>query len=509
MIPPSAPSGNRTDLDWRVELSDAGSKVRQPGPGVPRASTLGQEMTHPDLFLAEPSLRDLPFYRTPGTAYHKPPEGNLGPEIGVNNNPNRSARDQTLHEVSHELARLNGWPRGGSPREFADGQPLAYLRLPGESPQDAYLRMLGERESNVVVKRAEMTQPELQAETPEQTMARSRGRFPPGPSIRLAFGKQRSLGDFDKLERQGFLREQARARQDQQAAKPVSDAIREQLSREDALGDKADKVALQAATLVQNMKAAGIGPNEIAAQLQHQFGTPVNPADVASGQGWWSVGASPAGGLRWTPEEKALLASLYQQGKSYADIAQGLKDSTGRDITNSTVSVRRRDFGIPARSSMQTMWPREANLMLAQLAEKGATTADMASQLSRAFGQGYTPRQIGQQIDRLRLGARDAPNAPGASWQPDAVALLTSPQAQGMTAQQLADLIYRETGQVTSKGAVLGKLDRLRAEKARQELAEDLARVKATTLRATGVPLTGWDALTPEDDWRRQRAPAF
>jgi hypothetical protein len=124
-------------------------------------------------------------------------------------------------------------------------------------------------------------------------MARSRGRFPPGPSIRLPFGKQRLLGDFDELERQGFLREHALARQDRQTAKPVCDAMREQLAREDALGDKADKVALQAATLVQNMKAAGMGPNEIAAQLQHQFGTPVSPADVASGEGWWIVGQRP------------------------------------------------------------------------------------------------------------------------------------------------------------------------------------------------------------------------
>lgn len=76
-----------------------------------------------------------------------------------------------------------------------------------------------------------------------------------------------------------------------------------------------------------------------------------------------------------------------------------------------------------------------------------------------------------------------------------------------MTAQQLAELIYRETGQVTSKGAVIGKLDRLRAEKARQALAEDLARAKTTTLRAGGVPLTGWEALMPEDDRRRQPAP--
>jgi hypothetical protein len=36
--------------------------------------------------------------------------------------------------------------------------------------------------------------------------------------------------------------------------------------------------------------------------------------------------------------------------------------------------------------------------------------------------------------------------------------------------------------------------------------AENLARVKGTTLRANCVPLTGWEALGPEDDWRRQLA---
>ena len=48
----------------------------------------------------------------------------------------------TLHELSHELARINGGARGGAPSEFADGGPLTYLRMPGESSHDAYLRML-------------------------------------------------------------------------------------------------------------------------------------------------------------------------------------------------------------------------------------------------------------------------------------------------------------------------------------------------------------------------------
>jgi hypothetical protein len=81
---------------------------------------------------------------------------------------------------------------------------------------------------------------------------------------------------------------------------------------------------------------------------------------------------------------------------------------------------------------------------------------------------------------------------------------LRSDRAAVLSAQQLADLIYRETGQVTTKGAVTGKLNRLREERMRQELAEDLAasRNRGTTLRAGGP--FGWDALLP-DEWRERQ----
>jgi hypothetical protein len=152
--------------------------------------------------------------------------------------------------------------------------------------------------------------------------------------------------------------------------------------------------------------------------------------------------------------------------------------------------------------------PREANLALAQAHACGGSAVTIAQQLNRQRGSSaYTPRLVGDQIDRLRLNpTRQSQSTVKESWQPDALALLTSPQAQGMTAQQLADLIYRETGQVTTKGAVTGKLNRLHAEKMRQQLAEDLARARATTLRTTGVPQTGWDALVPDDDWRKPKS---
>jgi hypothetical protein len=84
-----------------------------------------------------------------------------------------------------------------------------------------------------------------------------------------------------------------------------------------------------------------------------------------------------AGGLRWTPDEKALFANLYAH----------------REVTGSSVSVRRRDFDYPGLGRACKRCGRaRPTLLLAQLVEKGYTTADMASRLSNAFGQGYTPR---------------------------------------------------------------------------------------------------------------------
>jgi hypothetical protein len=64
-------------------------------------------------------------------------------------------------------------------------------------------------------------------------------------------------------------------------------------------------------------------------------------------------------------------------------------------------------------------------------------------------------------------------------------------------------IMMREQGvrserQVTSKGAVVGKLDQLRAEKARQELAEGLGEGKGYDVPRYRLPLD-WDALKPDD----------
>ena len=55
---------------------------------------------------------------------------------------------------------------------------------------------------------------------------------------------------------------------------------------------------------------------------------------------------------------------------------------------------------------------------------------------------------------------------------------------------------------VTSKCVVVDKLDRLRAEKARQELAEGPGEGKGHDVPRYRLPL-GWDALMP-DDWQHE-----
>jgi hypothetical protein len=102
----------------------------------------------------------------------------------------------------------------------------------------------------------------------------------------------------------------------------------------------------------------------------------------------------------------------------------------------------------------------------------------MSVQLSDKFGKGYTEDQVASQLETLGLvgSSRKLPGSATGEWQPDAVAILQSDRISGMSAAHVAKLIREETGQVTTKNAVIGKLNRLRQERQRAELAEDLAK---------------------------------
>jgi hypothetical protein len=157
--------------------------------------------------------------------------------------------------------------------------------------------------------------------------------------------------------------------------------------------------------------------------------------------------------------------------------------------------------GGPGRAPSD-LWPREANFGLAQMYKRGEQPADIAAKL----GNRYTEDQVVSQLEALGLvgSNRKLPSSAVGEWQPDAVKILQSDRINGMSAADVAKLIEEETGQVTTKNAVIGKLDRLRKSRARDELAEDLAKTK--NVKAAGLPLSSDDepshhsALQPRND---------
>jgi hypothetical protein len=122
---------------------------------------------------------------------------------------------------------------------------------------------------------------------------------------------------------------------------------------------KADKVALQAATLVQNMRPPAWADRRAAAASVRHAG---RPADVASEKGWWNVGQpqpiAPAPVPAATP-----------------------------------------------RVSLAELWPREANLALAQACARGGSTVTIAQQLNRQRG-----------LERLLHACRVACRGPQSRW---------------------------------------------------------------------------------------------
>jgi hypothetical protein len=144
------------------------------------------------------------------------------------------------------------------------------------------------------------------------------------------------------------------------------------------------------------------------------------------------------------------------------------------------------------------LWSRDVNLALAQMYKRGEQPADIAARL----GNRYTEDQVVSQLEALGIvgSNRKLPSSAVGEWQPDAMAILQSDRIKGMSAAQVAKLIEEETGQVTTKNAVIGKMYRLRQERQRAELAEDLAK-SGIKLRAVGVPASNSDAERRRRSW--------
>lgn len=173
-------------------LARSGSKPRDVGP---EASTLGEALTHKDLFAAYPDMPRIEFSRSGYNAggYYVPPTWNkfeerMMPEhMGVNRTQaNSSPHSVALHEGQHAVQHREGFQNGGSWRDF-DKDFIAAERARRAAAKDdggwtsvstydpsisdemiakqLYQRLAGEVEARAVQKRM--------AITPEQRRARA------------------------------------------------------------------------------------------------------------------------------------------------------------------------------------------------------------------------------------------------------------------------------------------------------------------------------------------------
>jgi len=218
--------------DWKVELSDAAARMT-PSYALPgQTTTLGRELTHPELFKAHPELRDMPFkwVEGQGGAFFPPVPSRIPGrsfpgmiQVGRNMEPGVQL-DVILHEVQHAVAAKNKFAAGGDARTvrqhfdampphirkeieleasmLREGKHPSYLGqkggpYPGMSQTQlenilAYRNIAGEVEARNVEKRIPLTPRERREQHPSTTED-----VPRGSQIDIRDGKvmrQQQLG---------------------------------------------------------------------------------------------------------------------------------------------------------------------------------------------------------------------------------------------------------------------------------------------------------------------------
>lgn len=186
---PNNPLEGRTfvgaDKKLRQEIDDSGSMYR----GVIAGNSAGEAIHHPELFSADPVLRDIKIREFKGSGGSFDPSGVGQINIGVGGGiPNSTV----LHELQHAIQQREGFARGGDMREsnvfaaFPEAE-LLYKKLMEsrdtneihrlhkelseftanpENQFEAYRRLAGESEARLTQSRMNMTPSERAASYP-------------------------------------------------------------------------------------------------------------------------------------------------------------------------------------------------------------------------------------------------------------------------------------------------------------------------------------------------------
>lgn len=144
------------DGEWRNEISDHDAAIK---PGSEAGATLGDVLSHPDLYAAYPNLQSMPLDYYPGTQ----PTGSysrLTDSVSLAGGMTDADRlNVLLHEAQHAVQSRESFAAGSNPSTLHGGQ-------------DAYRRTAGEVEARNVAQRRQMTpdQRVTDGQLPWQTM---------------------------------------------------------------------------------------------------------------------------------------------------------------------------------------------------------------------------------------------------------------------------------------------------------------------------------------------------
>jgi hypothetical protein len=122
------------DRQWRFEIPDNVSHMKGTGSvgdlTARRGNQLGDVFYHSKLYEAYPEIKDTPIFGSNGgsnLAY----DPITGSSINISNKSG-VPRQTILHEVQHEIQRLENFAPGGTPTNFSQGAIEQYKRLAGE-----------------------------------------------------------------------------------------------------------------------------------------------------------------------------------------------------------------------------------------------------------------------------------------------------------------------------------------------------------------------------------------
>lgn len=110
---------HRDDNQWRYELSDKDAKINiVPDKEGKTTGTLGELLTHDELFAAYPSLKKLSVEIEIDGDVMKPFGRHYNNSVSVTAGSYMEAKAMLLHEVQHAIQAREHFARGGSPEEF-------------------------------------------------------------------------------------------------------------------------------------------------------------------------------------------------------------------------------------------------------------------------------------------------------------------------------------------------------------------------------------------------------